>query len=327
MDFILRWHDKEASKIRRYFSWLLCAIFLPRRGYDVIFSEGPHFVVGLQKWMKILKPRKKTIALLDNETLYFIDKGVYSASTTKHLIALIKTYDGIISAGKMEVELAQKYAAPKTIIKQIFNGVNDSRLKVLLSINTVLTGYNIVFIGNIGAGWRAWYKGVDLLLESFELAYEKNPLLHLQLIGTWDINYFNEQVNKFAPKSKVNIECVGFTNDLDKYLCNAGLYLHPARGEAWGISVTEAMAAGIMPIVSCDTGSKEVVEKVDSSYILELNKNDISSKILEHFNLSEHERKRLSDKCKQIAVDYSESKSIECFKTAFGELIKELEVR
>ncbi len=327
VDFIIRWHDNDSSRIKRYTSWILCALFLPnRKKYDVIFSEGPHFIVGLQKWLRLLKPKQKTIALLDNETLYFIDSGFYSGKTRKSLISLISSYDGIISAGKMEADMAKKYAGPNTIVKQIFNGINDNRLSNLLNIQPQLSGYNIVFIGNIGAGWRSWYKGVDLLLASFEIAWKQNNLFKLQLIGTWDINYFNEQVEKFAPESKFSIECVGYTDQLDVYLKNASLYLHPARGEAWGISVTEAMAAGVMPLVSIHTGSQEVVAVVDTTYILDLDKNLISKKIIDHFELSFEARKSQSEKCKEIAANYSETKSIASFKMAFQEMTKELNI-
>lgn len=327
VDFILRWHDKDSSRYKRYLSWLLCALFLPnRKKYDIILSEGAHFIVGLQKWLHLLNPKQKTVALLDNETLYFIDSGFYPEKTRKSFISLIKTYDGIISAGKMEADLAKKYASPKTIVKQIFNGINDKRLNDLLKLTPSLSDYNIVFIGNIGAGWRSWYKGVDLLFESFELAWKQNNFLKLQLIGDWDMDYFNELVNRYAPESKLSIQCIGFTNQLDAYLKNASLYLHPARGEAWGISVTEAMAAGIMPLVSNYTGSQEVVANVDTSYIIQLDKNLISKKIIDHFELSLEVRRIQSEKCKKIAENYSETKSIASFKKAFQEMIDELNI-
>ena len=325
VDFILRWHDKDSSRFKRYLSWLICALFLPdRKKYDVIFSEGAHFIVGLQKWLRLLKSNQKTIALLNNETLYFIQSGFYSRKTKKALIGLIQTYDGIISAGKMEADLARKYASSKAVVKQIFNGINDDRLKNLLTLNPKLTSHNIVFIGNVGSGWRSWYKGIDLLFESFELAWLKNNLLKLQLIGEWDKVYFNELVNKHAPKSKLSIECIGYTQKLDDYLINTSLYLHPARGEAWGISVTEAMAAGIMPLVSKYTGSQEVVAKVDPSYIIELDKFLIAKKIIEHFELSSEIKKFQSSKCKIVSEGYSESKSLDSFNKAFQEILIEV---
>ena len=325
VDFFIRWHDKRSLKLKRYLSWIFCAILLPERNkYDIIFSEGVQFVVGLQKWFRFLKSNQKTIALMDNETLYFIESGFYSDKTKKALIALIRTYDGIISAGKMEADLARKYASTKAVVKQIFNGINDVRLQNLLTLKPKLISNNIVFIGNIGSDWRSWYKGIDLLFESFEIAWVKNNLLKLQLIGEWDKVYFNELVDKYAPKSKLSIECIGYTNKLDDYFISSSLYVHPARGEAWGISVTEAMAAGIMPLVSKYTGSQEVVAKVDPTYIIELDKYLIAKKIIEHFELSIEVKKNQSSKCKIVSENYSESKSIDCFNNAFQEILFEI---
>lgn len=325
VDFILRWHDKNSSAYRRYLSWIICAFLLPKRKYyDVIFSEGAHFIVGLQKWLHLINKKKKTIALLDNETLYFIDSDFYKPKTKKMFIALIKTYDGIICAGKMEADLARKYADPKTVVKQIFNGVNDRRILELLNINPDMKGTTLVFIGNIGAGWRSWYKGVDILLESFEIAWNENKQLKLKLIGEWDRYYLDNMLLKYAPESRHVVECVGYTNDLNFHLKDCSLYVHPARGEAWGISVTEAMAAGIIPLVSEFTGSREVVEKVDEKFVLPLNKEIISKKIIEYFKIDIEDKLKLSLKCKKIAAYYSETNAVNAFKKAFEELYDEL---
>ncbi|HLP12583.1 MAG TPA: glycosyltransferase family 4 protein [Flavobacteriales bacterium] len=321
VDHILRWHDKGSGKTRKYTSWLLSSAFLPRkRSYSLIISEGPHFMVGMLRWLRLIRKKQKLIALLDNETLYFIDSGYYKKRTKNALVRLIKKYDGIISAGKMEADLARKYAGPNAIVKQIFNGIEDKRLSKLLSIQPNTNSNNILFIGNIGAGWRSWYKGFDILLKSFEIAWQNNSLLHLQLIGLIDSTYLDELTREFAPKSKVNIDYIGYTSELDKYLTQSSLYLHPARGEAWGISVTEAMAAGIMPLVSNLTGSQEAVAKVDPDYIVELDENKIAAKILSHFGKETIAKNQLAEKCKIIAEFYSETNAIRAFSEAIAEM-------
>ncbi len=324
VDRILRWHDKKSSVIKRYFSWLINALFLPkRRKIDVIITEGPHFLSGLLKWMNLIGKKQITIALLDNETLYFIDKDFYNSRTKNALVRLIKSYDGIISPGCMEFELAKKYSGKNAIVKKIFNGINDQRLDKLLKITPSFNNNNIVFIGNVGADWRAYYKGVDLMLQSFEIAFDSNEELKLFIIGDWDDKHFNETVMMYAPISKAAITKVGYTNEIDAYLVNASLYLHTARGESWGISVTEAMAAGIMPIVSVDTGSKEVVELVDPSYIVPLSKESIAGKIIEHFHENKNKLEDYSIKCKKASSYYSETNAVNAFKSAFLEIVNE----
>ncbi|MBL7917492.1 MAG: glycosyltransferase [Bacteroidia bacterium] len=325
VDRILRWHDKESFAIKRYLSWLLNALFLPKRNKAHVFiTEGPHFVAGVLKWLNLIGKKQITIALLDNETLYFIDKNIYSTRTKNALIKLIKSYDAIISPGNMEFELAKKYSGSNAIVKKIFNGINDQRLENLLKIKPEFDNTNIVFIGNVGADWRAYYKGVDMMLQSFEIAFKTNNQLKLFIIGDWDKHHFVETIEKHAPLSKKAITKVGYTKEIDAYLTNASLYLHTARGESWGISVTEAMAAGIMPIVSVDTGSKEVVEKVDSSYVVSLSKESIAGKIIEHFNESKSKLNHYSLRCKEVASYYSETNAINAFKNAFSEIVSEL---
>ena len=88
-------------------------------------------------------------------------------------------------------------------------------------------------------------------------------------------------------------------------LSKCSVYIHPARFEAFGASVVEAMAAGLIPIVTEMTGAKDLVKQVDPSLIVPVDVDAISKRILEVLSMSIDEKKSLSEKAKQVAMEWS----------------------
>jgi glycosyltransferase involved in cell wall biosynthesis len=98
------------------------------------------------------------------------------------------------------------------------------------------------------------------------------------------------------------------------------VYLHPARFESFGLSVVEAMAAGLIPIVTEMTGSKDLVKKVDSSLIVPVDVNAISAKIVEVLSMDIKEKEALSRRAKQVAGEWS-AKSKKTFLKGIAEAL------
>lgn len=321
VDFLLRWHDRNYV-LKKYLSWVICALFFPKRKkYDYFLCEGPHFMIGIMKILGLLRKNQKLIVLLDDETLYFLFSKFYSKNTSKAFIYLLKKFDAIICMGDMNTMLAKKvlgnFCPP---VYTSYNGINDERLEQLMISQPKLKTKNIIFIGNVLSGWRSLYKGIDLLLQVFDKISKSHPDASLKIVGYTDKEYLNKLINKYVPESINKVELFGHTNDLEIPLSECSLYLHPARGEAWGISVTEAMAAGVIPIVSEWTGSKEVVQKVSENLITSLNIDDITARVNWYFNLEEKKKAELSAKCKSVACFYSETNAINNFKKIFKDI-------
>src|SRR5687768_4506674 len=68
VDFRLRWHDKNVSPIRRYVSWLICALTFPKsKDYDIFLANGPHYMVILLRILKVITSRQKIVIHLASE--------------------------------------------------------------------------------------------------------------------------------------------------------------------------------------------------------------------------------------------------------------------
>lgn len=327
VDFKLRYHDiAGSSKFKRYLSWIVCALSFPKRkSYDVFLSEEAYFMLGIMKKLGLMSKKQKLIAIMGSHTLYFLHTNRYSATTKRAFIRLFKLYDAFICEGPLQYELLNNLLGKNHRVKiyKIFNGSPPERYNKLIKINPKLEKLNIVTIAAVPNSDRIHYKGLDLMLAAFARVKTNFPNLTFTIVGEYNSLLIDELLNIHCPSYKNDIFFTGQSNDLSICLSEACLYLHTARGEAWGISVTEAMAAGVTPIVSEWTGSKEAVSKVSEELIVPLNVEEITKKINWYLHLSLDEKKKLSEKCRKVSNQYTEPLAIENFKTIFYRAFEE----
>jgi glycosyltransferase involved in cell wall biosynthesis len=162
------------------------------------------------------------------------------------------------------------------------------------------------------------------MLESFSIAFKTDTELRFIIIGDWDKNALAPFLNKYNKDVNEAIKFVDSTNHLHEYLNQGALYLHCARGEAFGITVLIAMLAGLPSIVSEWTGAKEAVEQVSLDLVVTLKPDTIAQRITWYFNLSANEKKLLSDKSREIAENYTEEKSIKHYQHIFKQITSDL---
>lgn len=327
VDPILRWHDKSKSSIYRYFSYLFSALFLKVKRDTIIFSQGIHFMPALAKFIHIFK-KIKLVYLLDDEGLYFIKSNFYPPLTRIFAISALKYADGIICVGEFQSNLSSEILKKNEPLKKTtFNGVSEIRLSRLENIVPDLQTRNILFIGNGPGTWRTWYKGLDLMIKAFGRIHQDFPEATFTIVGDWDKDAKYELLAILHQEAANKVYFTGRVSNLDDIMKNKSIYLHVARGEAWGITVTEAMAAGIPTIVSDITGAAEVVRKVSEDLVIAPTVENIVNKIYWYFNLSDLKRNQLSVNSRIIAQEYTEKKSIAFFKHKFQSLIVDIDAK
>jgi glycosyltransferase involved in cell wall biosynthesis len=325
VDFKIRWHDIPSSRFRRYLSWIVCALTFPnKKKYDVFLAAGPHVSVVLMKVLKQLSRNQKIIVHLGDETLYFLHSNKYSKLTRRLLIWAIKKYDAVICEGKMGAQIAGTLLGNEAKIYTVFAGIPKEHNESNKIVIPNLKSKNIIFMGHGPSGLRTWYKGLDLMLDSFALALKNDIELKFIIIGDWDKDVIEQLLNKYDQKVSDAVQFVGATNNLSDYLNQGSLYLHCARGEAFGITILIAMLAGLVPMVSEWTGAKQAVEEVNPDLVVPLDSAIIAKRILWYFNLPEEEKKKLSDSSRKIAENYTEEKAIEKYQAIFKQATSDL---
>lgn len=319
VDYKLRYHDiSDSSAFRRYFSWLICALLFPKkRMYDIFFSEEAYFMVGLLRKFRLISKKQKLIALMASHTLYFLDTGKYSKSTVKACKLLFNTYDAFICIGDLQFDLLKKIIGEDSQVKvfKIFNGIPAKKIEIFNKIRCDVNGFNILFIGGVENKNRIWYKGLDLMLETYGKLRQDIPNLTFTIVGKYCPDEIPRILSNLGLEMDPGLNFVGETNDITPFLEKASLYLHCSRGDAFPTSTLEAMAAGIIPIVSDWTGTMGIVKSLDSNLIASLDPKDIFNKVLYYFNLPSDRKKLLSEEAKKIIKnEYSEDKAITNFQ-------------
>ena len=93
-----------------------------------------------------------------------------------------------------------------------------------------------------------------------------------------------------------------YGEEKDRFLCSGTYALHAERDEAFGISITEYLKAGCIPIVPDEGGPVEIVDSPDLIY----HTNDDAAAILTKLYQDESFRSRMQAHCKERAVYFSQ---------------------
>jgi glycosyltransferase involved in cell wall biosynthesis len=326
VDHAIRWHDRPSRRWRRYLSWVACAVTFPRRSqYRVFLSEGPHFPVVLLRWLRLIRRDQKVVALLGNETMYFLKSGRYKTSTALALRRLLGGYDALICLGTMTTKFAREVLGDRCPpVYTHFNGVPAERLLALRGVEPTLDGHEIVFVGNGPGGWKVTYKGLDLMLAAFRICAARNPGLRFTVVGDWDEPTRCDMLARNGLADSVGVRFVGPQQDLAVYLAAAALYLHCGRGDCCPLSLLEAMCAGLPSIVSDLTGNHDIVAEASSALVVAADADAIADRILWYFGLPAAERAALSSKCRQVIAGYTEPLAVEHFERTFRAMVDDL---
>jgi len=311
-------HD-DLPFFKRFITWIKSAfIFSKKDDYDILVSIDIIYPLIFAKLLGRIPRKTKLVCFHATETLYFLKTGFYSKGTEKFLFYLLKKFDYHVCVSKYLTSMLLDFDIDEQKVYTIFNGVHNTRVESLKNVTPDLASKNIVFIGNLYSGWRLWYKGIDLMLDAYAKAKIKVPELKLDIIGESENGIQNELLEKYVPLEYRNdIRFLGRVSDFASLLNNYSLYLHCARGEAFGISVIEAMMGAVPVLVSQETGAKEVVERASKDLLFSLNPDEIANKIVHYMSLSLSEKQQLSKLCRIATDNNTQANAIVRIKEVF----------
>jgi glycosyltransferase involved in cell wall biosynthesis len=177
----------------------------------------------------------------------------------------------------------------------------------------------IVCIANGPGGWRTWYKGIDLLIQAFERVATKHRDARLAVAGEWAAPAIAELLAHLRA-GRERVRFVGPQTDLLPLLQKAALYLHLGRGDAFPLSVLEALCAGVPAIVSEWTGTRQAVREVDQTLVVALDPSAAAARVDAYLTASSETRSRLGDAARRVGCTYTETQAIKAFQAAVASL-------
>jgi glycosyltransferase involved in cell wall biosynthesis len=304
---------------------VLNKLFKMPRGYDIYFTEGLFTLAILSRIFGKIKKSAKIINLFSDPRLHqIVYNGKFNTSSLKlekynffkkFLIKkFIRKVDGAICVGKYEKSLLE--TIERNMPSRVVYPLVDR--KIFFNENVNLKNNNILFIGN-GPDYN--YKGVDYLLNIFEEIKSAIPNSELFIIG----GGWKDYESKIVHKEGVNFLGKKNAKEIIDYMHNSSLYCHFGRGEAFGVVVLEAMAAGLPVFLSNETGAKEVVSKANKKFIANMaNFSDNVDFIVNYLSKTSSEKIKISKKFKSTAESYGKKDLIKLFKSQFDLLVQEV---
>jgi glycosyltransferase involved in cell wall biosynthesis len=288
---------------------ILRAVFTLPRDYDIYFCEGTYIIPALAKKFGLIKKDAKIVNILASPLLYYIKTGLIKRVRQKFAIELLKEVDLFLCLGKMEDRLLKEIIPDaKSIV--VYPVIKTEVNKKFIGKKVNLPYLNRHKILTIGTN-SAYYKGIDITFESFKIVKKRFPDSELTIAG--NIN----DLNKYVDCNYPGVHCIGYAKDVVKLIKNSSLYVHMGRGDTFPLSSLEAMLGGLPTIVSEWTGTKEVVQNINSNYIAPLKSRDLADIIINHFNKKATQKKALSIRFREAAIEFSKRDIIKNFKLNF----------
>lgn len=139
-----------------------------------------------------------------------------------------------------------------------------------------IDAHHFLFAGNLGA-----HKGIDLLLDEFAIACQKNSALTLTIIGKGqDEHRLRKRVDKLGLANQIDF--AGWLDNPEPEYARSAAVIFPSLWmEAFGLVITEAMNHS-RPVIGSNRGSPPwIIDDTKTGFIFDpLKKGDLAEKIL-----------------------------------------------
>lgn len=172
----------------------------------------------------------------------------------------------------------------------------------------------ILYIGRIHPE-----KGIELLIEAFALLSQSLPTVKLKIVGPFQENqggggkaYFDRLKCKAQGLAVEFCDPIFDINQLVKFYHQADIFCYPSladRGESFGLAPLEAMATGLVPIVSNLDCFRDFITEGKTGYFFDHRSSNAA------YNLSEILKKALNNCTKNNTM--SENASIQALRYSY----------
>ncbi|MBA2347915.1 MAG: glycosyltransferase family 4 protein [Solirubrobacterales bacterium] len=319
VDFRLRWQDQSRSRLRTVASWLVCAATLPRRREHGVFLVDNLHISPVVMKLLFLRRDQKIVVHLGSHTLYFLQSHAFSYPVARLHRWALRNYDALLCEGDMAAEIAKDLLGDDCPpAYRTFIGPPADKVAGLRSIDPDLERRSILFVGSGPAEFRMHYKGLDLMVQAFALAAKADPALEFHVVGDWGADIVRRCTAGLCDAATARITFHGPSMAVDEWYRASSIYLHAARGDAFPLASIEAMHAGLIPIVSEWTGTREIVRQLDPRLVAPLEPSAIAERILWVAGLDSKEKRELSRRGRELIAPYTAEAADDHYRRTFA---------
>ncbi len=271
---ILNYGNKDIFKIIKYLSYLC-----KNEGIDavIVHHEAPISYIALSV-LKSKFPNIKAIVYAHANIKDMLRENIKKGLFIRKQIFLhcYKKCDKVIAiSNSVKNSLLERYGTKyEDKIKVVYNGVDLDKFQNNSKQKSSYTT-NIVYVGRL---FKA--KGVDLLIKSLAKIPKDRDFV-CNIIGDGEERENLESlIQKYDLKDKVVLR--GAQNNVPDWLRESDIFVHPATWEeGFGITIVEAMAAGLVCIAFNRGALPEIINSGENGFLIdEVDENKLSQQIL-----------------------------------------------
>ncbi len=265
---------------------------------DVLLIEGRMGVVPGHMFKKL---RGGKVILITADPLIW-EMRSFSPYWRRRFDRILEGFDGIISVSRMMYGLLPRKAQRNAHV------VHPSFESDYFGMEPSLDSHRIAYLGALDER-----KGVDLSIEAFRKVRRSVPDARFILVGKGPLG------KRYAGVD--GAEFPGFVKDPREHLRSCSLFLHLARFDPYPVSVLEGMAAGLVPVVSEMTGTRELLEDIDRELVAP----DPGSAALKLVALMEDPAsvRALSARCREAVRGWDRERSLRDFRAAYQRIVED----
>ena len=278
------------------------AIFKKRQVIDIIADGLSYVYLTHPKWYY------NEIGL----TKIRVPKFIRNAHLNS-VISGIPILDGAIAVSSLVKKYFSQVSDIPTVV--VPPSISNKKIKYFKSLKPNINSFNIITVGS------GMWKGLDITLGAFKIIQKEIPKAKLYLkISKPLIKVYHNKIsrlkNVFIINKKLQIE------DYLNLIANNSVYLQTSYFDPHPVAVAEAMAAGVIPIVSKMVGTKDLFSNYYPNLISNVDANDVAEKVLRVFEKSTSKKRRISQRMRILAKKVYPSEVEKKFKKEYRRLIK-----
>lgn len=260
------WFDKQLKKIRQSNEFDLLVGFNRIGSLDFYFAGDDCLK---EKYLK----RSKLSSLLPRGKIFLgLERKVFSAPEAggaKKIFAITENQRASFMRQYPECGADRFLLMPPNLADEYFDRCNMAELRKEARKEFGVSDNTILLI-QIAAAFRT--KGIDRSLETFGEAEKRGILNDFKFVIVGGTSQkAQDEMKKIALDCGISQDEVIFTgprNDIRRLLCGADLMFHPARAEAAGSVIIEALASGVPVVSSAICGYKTYIEAANAGIII-----------------------------------------------------------
>ncbi len=158
-------------------------------------------------------------------------------------------------------------------------------------------------------------KGIQYLIEAF--LHLDCPNLCLMIVGDGE---YQSELLKLIPEGRNDILWIGHDEDTAKYYAMADIFVMPSFSDPWGLTVNEAMLAGLPVITTTNVGAQELIQ--GNGFLIPPRDASALMKALERLLHDESLRKEMGRRSREIMRHYTIEHSAETCRQAIYAVTK-----